>query len=267
MIVQRHFLLSLVLLGLAQGASVLAETDEGVSALQRGDYSKAMEIWAPAAEAGQAAAQYSLGYLYQFGLGVSADLGKAKEWYEKAALANNADALYALGLMYETGKSGRKDLNEALRLYRKAAASGQQADAEYAVGRMILRGRGVARDPEEAIKWLKKAAEHNQSAAQYMLGAACEAGWGLPADPLAAYYWYRRSQNGDAVELQEHDMAFQPQIAIDALKRRLSADDIRGIEARIKKDEHAVKTPEAAAAKTLPRAMDLPVEAGEALTR
>ena len=43
-----------------------------------------------------------------------------------------------------------------------------------------------------------------------MLGAAYEAGWGVSPDPVEALYWYSRSLDGDIVELQEQDMAFQP---------------------------------------------------------
>ena len=250
-----------------------AQFDDGVAALQREDYVKALEIWQRGAADGDPKSQYSLGYLYQFGLGTAADLGKAKEWYEKSAAGNNPDALYALGIMYESGKAGRKDLAEAMRLYRQAAQAGLQPDAEYAIGRMILRGRGLPRDPVEAVKWLTTAARHNQPAAQYMLGAAFEAGWGMPPNDREAYYWYRRSENGDAVELQENDMAFQPKIAIAALKRRLSAEAIGAIESRLKTEKATppkAATPAKAATPSVKS--DLPREPGEdgalpALTR
>jgi hypothetical protein len=235
-------LLSFVFLTLATGAGpVRAQFDDGVKALQAGDYAAALGAWQKGAESGDARSQYSIGYLNQFGLGMPVDLAKAKEWYEKAAAQNNADALYAVGLMYETGKAGRKDLAEAMRYYRRAAETGSQPDAEYAVGRMILRGRGVPRDPIEGVKWLKKAAQHNQPAAQFMLGAAYEAGWGVQPNTVEAYYWYSRSLDGDEVELHEHDMAFQPKIALDALRKHLSADELRRIEARLKADRAALK--------------------------
>lgn len=264
----RFILLLASSLTLALSASPLwAQFEEGVTALQGQDYAKALEIWQHGAESGDPKSQYSLGYLYQFGLGTAADLGKAKEWYEKAAAGNNPDALYALGLMYETGKSGRKDLAEAMKLYRRAVQAGPQPDAEYAIGRMILRGRGVPRDPVEGVKWLTAAARHNQPAAQYMLGAAFEAGWGMPPNDHEAYYWYRRSQEGDAVELQEQDMAFQPQIAIDALKRRLSTEAVRTIESRLRADRSAAteKVAPAKAAARTPHNPALPQEPGEAL--
>jgi len=246
-----RLLLSTLAILLLSSVPLLAQFDDGVAAMQQGDYGKALEVWSADANAGDARAQYSLGYLYQFGLGVPMDLFKAKEWYEKAAAQNNADALYALGLLYEAGKAGPRDLAQAMAYYRKAADTGVQVDAEYAVGRLILRGRGVARDPAEGLKWLKKAALHRQSAAQYMLGAAYEAGWGVTPDAVEALYWYSRSLDGDVVELQEQDMAFQPKIAIESLRRRLSSEDIRSVEARLKKDRTAERPPTAKAAKAV----------------
>ncbi|PKU21936.1 hypothetical protein CWS72_24430, partial [Telmatospirillum siberiense] len=240
---------------------MLAQFDDGVAALQQGDYAKALEAWQKDAEAGDPRSQYSMGYLYQFGLGVPHDLPKAKEWYEKAAAQNNADALYALGLLYEAGKVVPRDLAQAMSYYRKAADSGTQADAEYAVGRMILRGRGVARDPKEGVKWLRKAALHRQPAAQYMLGAAYEAGWGVTPDPVEALYWYSRSLDGDVVELQEQDMAFQPKIAIESLRRRLYPEEIRQVEARLKKDRSAEKKAIQKAVKAAPQPKEKPAPA------
>jgi TPR repeat protein len=168
--------------------------------------------------------------------GGGADLNRAKSWYEKAAENNSPDAFYALGLMYETGQAGAKDLTRAFELYHQAAAAGPQADAEYAIGRMLLRGRGVARNATESVAWLKKAAQHGNPAGQYMLAEAYEAGWGVKINEGEAYYWYRRADQGDPVELEEQDVSFEPKIAIAALRKRLPADLIEDEEERLKHD-------------------------------
>lgn len=215
---------------------VLAQYEDGQKAFDAGDYAGAQAAWQKGAEANDAKSQYSLGYLAQFGLAGGADLNAAKSWYEKAAENNSPDGLYALGLMYETGQAGEKDLAHALALYRKAAAAGPQPDAEYAIGRMLLRGRGVPRDARESVVWLKKAAGHGNPAGQYMLAAAYEAGWGVKIDEGEAYYWYRRADQGDKVELEEQDVSFEPKIAIAALKKRLPADLIEDEEDRLRHD-------------------------------
>ena len=229
-------LLSLCALLLLGPLPVLAQYEDGQKAFDSGDYAAAQAAWQKGADANDARSQYSLGYLAQFGLAGSADLGTAKSWYEKAADNNNPDGLYALGLMYETGQAGAKDLARAFELYHKAAAAGTQSDAEYAIGRMLLRGRGVPRDAAESVKWLKKAAQHNNPAGQYMLAAAYEAGWGVKTDEGEAYYWYRRADQGDPVELEEQDVSFEPKIAIAALKKRLPVDVIEDEDARLKRD-------------------------------
>lgn len=262
-------LLSLLALFLLGPLPVLAQYEEGQKAFDSGDYAAAQAAWQRGAEANDPRSLYSLGYLAQFGLAGGADLGAAKSWYEKAAGNNSADAFYALGLMYETGQAGEKDLARAFDLYHKAVATGPQSDAEYAIGRMLLRGRGVARNAAESVLWLKKAAQHGNPAGQYMLAAAYEAGWGVRVDDGEAYYWYRRADQGDPVELQEQDVSFEPKIAIAALRRRLPADVVEDYDAKLKRDLTAGKSKSKAKAdaKPAPKTEPKPDAAPDALTK
>ena len=57
------------------------------------DREKGLEYYKKAAELGNARSMYALGYAYQCGQGVEADLQEALRWYEKAALAGHANAL------------------------------------------------------------------------------------------------------------------------------------------------------------------------------
>lgn len=245
------FIVLLAVAFLQPTASATAGFDEGVAALRSGNYAKAMEEWTKAAEGGDARAQYGVGYLYQFGLGVGPDNAKAKGWYEKAAARNDPDALLALGSMYESGKAGRQDLKEAIKDYRAAAASGRSPDAEFALGRMSMRGRGMERDAKAGVEWLEKAAAHGQAAAQYMLGAAYETGAGVSADPVAAYYWYSAALAGDPAVLRQTDPSFEPKVALEALRKRMSAAQIAAAEAQIKAHpagQPPIETPSAAGA-------------------
>jgi hypothetical protein len=251
---------------------VLAQYDDGQKAFDSGDYAAAQAAWQKGADANDPRSEYSLGYLAQFGLAGGTDLAAAKSWYEKAAGNNSADAYYALGLMYETGQAGEKDLARAFDLYHKAVAAGPQPDAEYAIGRMLLRGRGVPRNAKESVTWLKKAAQHGNPAGQYMLAAAYEAGWGVGVNEGEAYYWYRRADMGDPVELQEEDVSFEPKIAIAALRRRLPADVIADYDEKLKRDLAAAraKTKAKADSKIAPKAAAKPEGAAaqpDALTK
>ncbi len=227
--------LTLIAFLLLTSRPALAQFDSGVSALRSGDYAAAQKFWQGCPEDGRCL--YSLGYLAQFGLGRPADLSAAKGFYGKAAAKNNGDALYALGQFAEAGRTEAKNLATALQDYRAAAATGTCPDAEYAVGRMILQGRGTARDPVEALKWLRLAAGHHQVAAEYTLGEAYESGWGVPSNRMEAYYWYRRSQEGDPVALADEDLEFQPAIALKLLRRHLTAAQIRHVEERLAREK------------------------------
>ncbi len=52
-----------------------------LAAYQRGDYATALREWRPLAEQGNAKAQYNLGFMYRYGLGVPQDDAAAWGWY------------------------------------------------------------------------------------------------------------------------------------------------------------------------------------------
>src|SRR5882762_1594872 len=89
-------------------------------------------------------------------------------------------------------------------------------------------------------------------ARQYMLAAAYEAGWGVKINEGEAYYWYRRADQGDPVELEEQDVSFEPKIAIAALKKRLPADVIEDYDAKLKRDLAPAKVKPKAKSETKP---------------
>ncbi len=67
-----------LVLALALSAPVLAaDYQAGVDAADRGDYAAALEEWLPLAEQGDAAAQISLGVMYEYGEGVTQDYAEA----------------------------------------------------------------------------------------------------------------------------------------------------------------------------------------------
>ncbi len=236
------------------GAACADAFQDGVTALQAGQYAVALDIWQKSAEAGDAQSQYGLGYLYQFGLGTDVDNVQALAWYQKSAAQNEPDALYASALMYESGRAGKQDRAKALILYRQAATTGKSPSAEYALGRIYLRGDGVPRDEREGIIWLGKAANDGQPAAQYMLGAAYEVGTIVKQDKIEAYYWYSAALNGDQAVLHGTDPEFDPQAAIDGLMLHMSKWDVEDAKAKLKKTPPPQgPTPQAAVPKVQPK--------------
>ena len=130
--------------------------ERGLAAARVGDFAAALALWRPLAKDGNVEAQFSLGAIYETGLGVPADPTVAAGWYAQAAGRGHAKAQYNLAIMY--------------------------AD-----------GRGVPRDDLRAALWLRKAAEQNHGKAQYNLGIFYEAGRGLTKNETQARFWYGRA--------------------------------------------------------------------------
>ncbi len=96
---------------------------------------------------------------------------KAIRWYSKAAEQGDADAQDTLGYMYQFGNGVTQDYSKAVEWYTKAAEQGF-ATAQCHLGNMYYQGLGVIQDISKAIKWLKKAAEQGNGIAQHYLTSA-----------------------------------------------------------------------------------------------
>ncbi|MGH9380035.1 MAG: caspase family protein [Thermoanaerobaculia bacterium] len=81
----------------------------------------ALKVWLPAAQGGDAEAQYYVGQMFERGLGVDPDFAAAADWYRRAADQEYSAAQIALGSLYESGRGVAQDAQEALRWYRRAA--------------------------------------------------------------------------------------------------------------------------------------------------
>lgn len=108
---------------------------------------------------GDAAAQFLLGRLYEYGIGVDEDAAKAAFWYGQAAAQNLAKAQYSLGRLYAEGEGVCRDPVRAVEWYRKAAAQNYPL-AKNKLGRMYATGQGVPQSDIEAYRWFTLAARH-----------------------------------------------------------------------------------------------------------
>jgi hypothetical protein len=86
----------------------------------RSDPAQALKIWKPAADQGDAMAEYRLGQIYEIGLAGNPDYVAAARWYEKASVQGNRAATLNLAVLYESGRGVEHDQAAAQRLYRKA---------------------------------------------------------------------------------------------------------------------------------------------------
>ena len=105
----------------------------------------------------------------QLALGLKHELSgndrEAVKCYRKAAKQRNAAAQYNLGQMYEYGEGVFKDSRQAAKWYRKAAEQGYRA-AQKKLGWLYQNGRGVPQNSAEALKWYQKATERRPPAAR-----------------------------------------------------------------------------------------------------
>lgn len=207
-------------------APAKAGFEEGVAALQAGDFARAKAEFEPLAEAGDGAAQYNLGTIYRFGQGAPKDYALARDWLGKSAAQKYPAAMRALGDMAARGEGleAGPDLAQAADWYRQAAAEGDPV-AMTNLGSMAQRGEGMAQDPAVAVQWWTQAAETGYAPAQYDLGLAYATGEGTAMDLKLAYLWFRLAANrGDEDALA----------AIDAISPALAPEDIDAAEAAAK---------------------------------
>lgn len=89
---------------------------------------KALSYYKKAGDQGLAGAQYSAGYIHQYG---NEHLYAARSWYKLAAAQDHPEALVALAHFYRKGNGADKNRDEAIRLYAKAESLGHDGAANY----------------------------------------------------------------------------------------------------------------------------------------
>ncbi len=196
-------LLLSVLASTALGAGARAQSyDAGMRAYDAGDFAKALEIWGPVAENGDAVAQYSLGKLLENGgAGVPRDVVAAAQWYQRSASQGVSAAQNNLGLMYAQGRGVPQDVVRAAKFWRDAGAK-DHVIAQFNLGLAYFRGEGVAEDRGEALRWFRRAGELGLADAQYALGQIIRMGLAGAADEAAALHWYQLAAAQDHVKAE-----------------------------------------------------------------
>jgi len=89
-------------------------------AYDRANLKSSLNVWMPAAQAGNAEAQANVGEIFERGIGGSPNYEAAVIWYSKAAQQGNSRAQFNLGTLYEQGFGVPKSKKTALNWYRKA---------------------------------------------------------------------------------------------------------------------------------------------------
>ena len=136
----------------------------GIEAWQKADYSRAVAIWRPLAENGDADAQFNLGQAYRLGRGVKIDLGPAQVWLERAASQGHVDAQTTLGLLL----FGNGNQAEGARWLKQAAENGE-ARAMLIYGTALFNGDGVPQDRVLGYAYVSRASAQGLAPAKATL--------------------------------------------------------------------------------------------------
>lgn len=175
------------------------------------------------AEGGTPEQEFTLGYLYQYGIGTTADNAKAITAYQKAADAGNAAAKNNLGLlMLATGNEPAKGLS----IIETLANTGD-ASAQCTMGQLYVDGApalGMPKDLAKARTWFERAASNGDSDAAWAIAAMLVNKTGAtPAEVKQAIPWLEKaSKAGNLPALVNYGMRL-------ATGNGMDADPTRGV--------------------------------------
>jgi hypothetical protein len=159
----------------------------GMLALEQGYVRRAIELWTPLAEQGDAEAQFGLGVIHNDAVGVPQDYAEANYWFLRAAEQGYAPAQYNLGNAYKNATGFSEDAGMAVIWWRKAAEQ-DFPPAQFNLGTALIEGIGVPRDAAAGREWYRRAAANGHPYAQRYLDelAATQSAAGTPPTAPAA---------------------------------------------------------------------------------
>jgi TPR repeat protein len=85
---------------------------------------KSREYHLAAAKLGEPRSMFDLGTIYEYGMGITADIVEAAKWYKLSADYGSAQGQYNIATMFETGEGVPQDLVEAFKYFLLAAEQG-----------------------------------------------------------------------------------------------------------------------------------------------
>lgn len=139
------------------------------------DYKKEFAKLEERAVIGDTIAQFDVGQMYQYGIGVEKDAKQAVKFYELAASQGSLPAEYNLGIIYLLGDGVNQDLNLALKWLQDAAFKGNDY-AQYVLAHIYENGYKdtegkeiIKTDKDKSLAMYKIAAANNYGPAQFRL--------------------------------------------------------------------------------------------------
>lgn len=121
----RHSLsLSLLMVVLLGPWPVKADLDQAIQFYTMQDYRSALPLMQEAANTGDSEAQYLLGAMHHYGLGLPKNDQEGMRWYLKAAKQNHTNAQFYLGVLLVEEEKGKNQLDKGLWWIERAVWNG-----------------------------------------------------------------------------------------------------------------------------------------------
>ncbi len=190
--------------------------------VRESDPVQAIGYYRQAAEAGDAQAASSLGYMLMVGEGVPEDPAGAETYLRMASEAGNTKAMCNLGnlilesdpdgalalfeaagdmgsvsgmrnaaTMYRLGAGIPYDMDRAVHWFGRAAET--DVDCMVVLAHIYRTGEGVPEDKPKAAELYLRAADLGDRDSQYELAMMLDAGDGIPMDRSSAEGWFRKA--------------------------------------------------------------------------
>ena len=154
---------TVMIVAVVYGQSADQWLKQGNDYYEKQQFSKAVESYQKAAEAGSLEGQFNLGYALYNGEGIDKDYATAAMWFKRAARKGFAKAQYNLAYCYMYGRGVPIDYDKALQNLTDAANNGNQ-NAQLTLAECYEKGVLVMQDKKMSQLWKDKAAGKHTAA-------------------------------------------------------------------------------------------------------
>jgi hypothetical protein len=128
-----------------------SDVSDAVDAMRAGNFAEAYCVLKPHAEAGDAEAQYNIGWMYLNGYGLAMNDSLALEWWQRASEQGYTDASFSIAMLYSLGEGQvEKDMDKAIEYYLMAVEDGHE-DANMIIRSMLARNDKAIRERKQEI--------------------------------------------------------------------------------------------------------------------
>jgi hypothetical protein len=140
-----------IVTGLITPSVNASDVSDAIDAMRAGNFAEAYCVLKPYAEAGDAEAQYNIGWMYLNGYGLAMNDSLALEWWQRASEQGYTDASFSIAMLYSLGEGKvKKNMDKAIEYYLMAVEDGHE-DANMIIRSMLARNDKAIRERKQEI--------------------------------------------------------------------------------------------------------------------